>query len=99
MQCAIIEILWEGYLMSIRLRIKELIREKSAREGRTVTQKEVAAVAGVDQSMLSRYANGVSNSLRSEAIEKLLDYFGVDIGELMCRESDEPRPRFNWRKD
>ena len=31
--------------MSIRLRIKELIREKSAREGRTVTQKEVAAVA------------------------------------------------------
>ena len=85
--------------MSIRLRIKELIREKSVREGRTVTQKEVAAVAGVDQSMLSRYANGVSTTFRSEALEKLLDYFGVDLGELMCRESDEPQPLFKWRKD
>jgi putative transcriptional regulator len=87
--------------MAIRLRIKELIREKSEREGRNVTQREVSEASGVDQSMLSRYANGLPGSFNGETIEKLLDYFEVGIEDLVCREErapDEPKPLFNWRE-
>jgi transcriptional regulator with XRE-family HTH domain len=88
--------------MPMRLRIKELIREKSEREGRNITQREVSEGSGVEQSMLSRYANGLPGSFNGDTIERLLDYFEVNIDELFCREADqataEPQPLFKWRE-
>lgn len=72
--------------MALRMRIKELIREKSEREEREITQKEVATASRVDESMLSRYANGFTTSFKGEVIEKLLDYFEISLDELFCRE-------------
>ena len=72
--------------MAMRMRIKELIQEKSDHEGRPITQKEVAFDSGVDESMLSRYANGFTTSFKGEVIEKLLDYFDIDLNDLFDRE-------------
>lgn len=72
--------------MALRMRIKELIQEKGIRENRELTQKEVARTSGVDESILSRYANGFTTSFRGEVIEKLLDYFDVGMEDLFYRE-------------
>lgn len=77
--------------MAMKMRIKELIQEKSDREGRNLTQKEVAYASGVDESMLSRYANGFTTSFKGEVIEKLLDYFDIDLDELFHRETKVSR--------
>ncbi|MEL6407449.1 MAG: helix-turn-helix transcriptional regulator [Chloroflexota bacterium] len=74
--------------MAMRLRIRELIHEKSLREGRQITQKEVALESGIDESMLSRYANGFTTSFKGDVIESLLDYFDVALDELFHRETD-----------
>lgn len=77
--------------MAIRMRIKELIQEKAHREGRQITQKEVAQYSGVDESMLSRYANGFTTTFKGEVIEKLLDYFNIELEDLFDRDTEVSR--------
>lgn len=71
----------------IRMRIRELIQTKGQREGRQLTQKEVARETGIDESLLSRYANGFTSSFKGEVIEKMMDYFQVTMDELFEREN------------
>lgn len=70
----------------MKFKIKELIEAKSKVEGRKITQKEVAQAADVDPAVLSRYANGFTNSFQGEVVERLMDYFEVGFDELIYRD-------------
>ena len=72
--------------MALKFKIKELIQTKSKVEGRKITQKEVAEAADIDPAVLSRYANGFTNSFQGEVVEKLMDYFNVGFDELIYRD-------------
>lgn len=72
--------------MALKFRIRELITQKSQREGRVITQKEVAQAAEIDPAVLSRYANGFTKSFQGDVVEKLMDYFGVELSELIYRD-------------
>lgn len=68
--------------MAMRLRIKELIAEKAEREGRELNQKIVAAEAGIDPSILSRYAKNFSTSFNATTLQRLKIYFNVSFDEM-----------------
>jgi transcriptional regulator with XRE-family HTH domain len=72
--------------MALKFKIRELIDQKSKAEGRKITQKEVAQAADIDPAVLSRYANGFTNSFQGEVVEKLMDYFEVSLDELIYRD-------------
>lgn len=76
--------------MGVRLRISELIEEKSVQTGQSITQKDVARDAQITESTLSRYAKGFVGSFNGEILERLADYFNVEVGQLFIREDRRP---------
>ena len=68
--------------MSLKLRLDDLIEEKSKREKRVINQKVVAEEADITPSTLSRYVNGFVSSFSHNTVEKLLDYFDLDVSEM-----------------
>lgn len=73
----------------MRLRIKELIDEKGKREGRTLTQKEVAMESKVDAGILSRYTRGFVERVDMTVLERLIRYFNVPVGEILVLEEEK----------
>lgn len=69
----------------MRVRIKELLDEKSKKEGRLITQKVMSAETGLDQTTISRYARGWSNSISVRLLEVMQDYFGATFDEILER--------------
>jgi len=72
----------------IRFRLKELLADKSFREGRTVTLLEVAADTKVARSTLNRIANTRGYSTSTDVIDKLCKYFNCRVEDLMQCEPD-----------
>lgn len=62
---------------------KKLNRIKKLRKEKGVTQKELAAIAGISQGMLTNYENGKRSPRDSKVWIKLAAYFGVDVSYLM----------------
>lgn len=67
----------------MKTRIKQLLREKSAREGRNVTQKELAEFVGVQQVVISKYANGKITRPHMPHLFKMCEFFGVTLNDLV----------------
>ncbi len=64
--------------------IKQLILDKSAKEGRLIEQQEVAAAIGVEQNTISRWARGMElRQLEAELVWKLSNYFEVDFRDFL----------------
>lgn len=69
----------------MRNRIKELIKikqEELAVRGEKNSQADIAVAAGIDPSVLSRYANHKVQSYHEDVVVKLCAYFKCDMNEL-----------------
>lgn len=70
------------HLSMIRFRLKELVADKEFKEARRITLEEIAQVTGVHRTTLSRLANQKGYNTTTLVIDKLCDYFEVDVGDL-----------------
>ena len=67
----------------IRFRLKELIADKEFHERRVITISEVAQVTGINRMTLSRIANHPGCNTGTENLDRLCDYFGCRIEQLV----------------
>lgn len=74
----------------LQFRIRELMAERSRLTGEVVTYDAITQATGISSNTLSLLARGKTRMVGISVIERLLDYFSVDAGELMVynREGD-----------
>jgi len=65
------------------IRLDELMQQKSEREGRRITQADVAQAIDVAQGTLSRWVGNKVDCLNTEILAKLCDYFECEPGDLI----------------
>jgi DNA-binding Xre family transcriptional regulator len=73
---------------ALKVRLKELMREKAIRDGRDIehnalTQQEVADAAGISRATLSNWAREKVDCLDKTMIAKLCRYFDCGIEDLL----------------
>lgn len=73
--------------MPVKLNIKQLLRDKQAKEGRDITMSDVADHVKIGRNGLYHYING--NSKAFELLEALCDYFNCQPGDLLVLEKDK----------
>ncbi|WP_097462242.1 helix-turn-helix domain-containing protein [Mangrovitalea sediminis] len=66
----------------IRFRLKELLAEKGFQENRRVTFDEVSKATGIHRTTLSKIANQRGYNTTTEILDKLCQYFRVQIDEI-----------------
>jgi putative transcriptional regulator len=66
----------------IRFRFKELIAEKEFQENRRITLEEIAKASGVHRTTLSKVSNQKGYNTTTEVLDKLCEYFKVELGDL-----------------
>ncbi len=66
----------------IRFRLKEVIAEKEFQEDRRVTLEEIAKVTGIHRTTLSKIANQKNYNTTTEILDKLCEYFQIELGKL-----------------
>ncbi|MBW2939795.1 helix-turn-helix domain-containing protein [Zhongshania aquimaris] len=66
----------------IRFRLKELIAEKEFQESRRITLEEVAKSTGIHRTTLSKVSNQKGYNTTTEVLDKLCEFFGVELGGL-----------------
>ena len=67
----------------LRFKIKELLAKKEFDEGRRITLSEVADTVGINRMTLSKIINQKGYSTVTDNLDKLCDYFGCRIEELI----------------
>lgn len=73
---------YNGNMIQNRLRV--LVAEKSHRERRKITLRDLAKETDIPQSVLIKYNSQSVRRYDTETLNKLCQYFGVkDIGELL----------------
>jgi putative transcriptional regulator len=87
----------------IRYRLKELIADRSFKQGRPVTVTEIAEATGIARRVLSSIANERGYNTGVENIDRLCRYFGCAVSEVMEYVADEvlatkPAPAVRTRK-
>jgi transcriptional regulator with XRE-family HTH domain len=72
-------------MASFRSRLKPLLLERSAREGRVISQSEVARETGLSFATIQRLYDGNFDRIDAKTLYGLLDYFGCTFDELIER--------------
>jgi putative transcriptional regulator len=67
----------------LRFRLKELLAEREFKEGRVITLTEVATAMGVHRMTLSKIANHRGYNPTADVLDKLCNYFGCRIEQLV----------------
>ncbi len=67
----------------IRFKLGEMIEKKQFAEGRRVTINEVAATTGLNRMTLSKILNQKGYGTGTETIDKLCQYFGCRVEDLL----------------
>ncbi|WP_320838619.1 helix-turn-helix transcriptional regulator [Zhongshania sp.] len=67
----------------LRFKIKEMIAKKEFDENRRITIVEVAEAAGIHRMTLSKMINQRGYNSGTENLDRLCDYFGCPIEELV----------------
>ena len=67
----------------LRFKIKEMIAKKEFDENRRITIAEVAEAAGIHRMTLSKMINQRGYNSGTENLDRLCDYFGCPIEELV----------------
>jgi len=67
----------------IRFKLGEMIEKKQFAEGRRVTINEVATTTGLNRMTLSKILNQKGYSTGTETIDKLCQYFGCRVEDLL----------------
>ena len=66
----------------IRFRVKELLLEKSASEGRRITLEELSSNSGIHRVTLSRMVNKSGYNTTTDILDSLCAYFECEVGDL-----------------
>jgi len=75
----------------IRFKLKERIADKEFREKRRISLIEIAETTGIGRITLSRMLNRGTN-VRSDTLDRLCNYFGCRIEELVEHITDQTSP-------
>lgn len=67
----------------LRFRLKELIAEREFTEGRVITLVEIAAATGIHRMTLSKLSNHRGYNPTADVLDRLCDYFGCRIDQLV----------------
>ena len=67
----------------LRFRLRELMAEKSFREGRRVSFEEISQVTGINRTTLSKMANVRGYNTGTKNLDYLCKYFGCKVCELV----------------
>lgn len=67
----------------IRFHLKELIARHERKQGRRVTLDEIARETGIGRNTLTRLAGPTESNATTETLDKLCEYFGCRIEELV----------------
>ena len=80
----------------IRFRLQELIAERQFRDGVRVTLTELSKTTGINRVTLSKMVNQRGYSTVTDNIDRLCQFFGCEVGELMeyVEESEQPEKWF-----
>ncbi|MFN8531258.1 MAG: helix-turn-helix transcriptional regulator [Anaerolineae bacterium] len=65
-----------------------LLSIKEQRENRRITQLEVANTIGVSTQTILRWMHNDVTRFDADVVEKLCDYFGCEVGDLLYLERD-----------
>jgi DNA-binding Xre family transcriptional regulator len=76
----------------LKFKFKALLAEKEFEEDRGITIQEVSEATGVNRMTLSKLANHKGHNASSDVIDKLCDYFGCPIQDLV---EHIPNPKKN----
>ena len=67
----------------LQFRIRELMAERTRVTGQPVTYEAITQATGISSNSLSLLARGKSRMVGISVIERLLDYFGCDVADLL----------------
>ena len=67
----------------IRFKLAEQIEKKQFQESRRITVQEVAEATGVNRMTLSKILNHKGYSTGTDILDRLCDYFGCRVEELV----------------
>jgi predicted transcriptional regulator len=70
-------------LVPIRNNFAKLLEERSRREGRFIPLAEVANEAKVARKTLYKWERNEVEEFSGDVVEKLVNYFGVEISDLL----------------
>ncbi len=73
----------------IRFRVKELIADREFSEGRRITLEEISQATGIHRTTLSKLANQKGYNTTTEVLDKLCNFFNVDVGDLALHIKEE----------
>ncbi len=74
----------------IRFKLGEMIEKKQFAEGRRVTINEIATSTGLNRMTLSKILNLKGYGTGTDTIDRLCEYFGCEVQELMEHLSKDP---------
>ncbi|GIK65984.1 MAG: hypothetical protein BroJett018_37780 [Chloroflexota bacterium] len=76
--------------MILKSQFKQLLFEKSKKENRRITYREVAEATGLTEATINHWANSKQLSqVRDIAVIPLCEYFGCTVGDLIALGSVE----------
>ncbi len=73
-------------MAKLQFRLRELMAEKERKTGENVTYATMQEATGISPNTLSLMANGKVKMIGMTTLERLLDYFDCEVGELMVYE-------------
>ncbi len=77
----------------IRNNFARLLEEKSRRENRFIPLSEVANTAKIARKTLYKWERNEVEEFNGDVVEKLLQYFGVPLGDLLEVEAKKKTSR------
>jgi len=72
-------------LVPVKNQFARLLEEKQRQENRYISLAEVASETGLSRKTLYKWQNGAVEHFNNDVIDKLCEYFGVDLDELLER--------------
>ena len=73
-------------MAQLQFRIRELMAERERKTGENVTYATMKDATGISPNTLSTLAQGKVKMVGITTIERLLDYFGCEVGDLIVHE-------------
>lgn len=70
-------------------RLVKLMAERQDKSGERVTAMDVSRGAGITPQTLYKWLNDGIKRFDSETVEKLCDYFGCEVGDLLYLEDEK----------
>ena len=76
----------------IRFKLGEMIEKRQFAEGRRITVSEIATATGLNRMTLSKILNLKGYGTGTETIDKLCEYFGCRVEDLMEHVASDASP-------